>query len=202
MVTLPRGSAGWTLVETLFVVAAVAVGLGLAVPSYTSAVERRTAVSAAEQFSDFVANARQLAVTRNRVVTVAVDATDAGGWCVGAGLGPEPCDCGAEEGPRACRVGGVRQALGAWEVGEVAIDAVGDAPAWRIDPTTGYKHGPDLVGDHRFRFSVGSGRAVTEVAVTASGLATVCVPEGANAIGGVYRCTRDSGQEGGGALAR
>lgn len=202
MVMQARGSAGWTLVEVLFVVTSVAIGLGLAVPSYQSAVERREAVSAAERFSDFAAHARQLAVTRNRVVTVAVDARAGHDWCLGANDASTACDCRAADGPSACRVGDAVLAFTASEAEGVALEAAGGETRWAIDPTTGYKQAGDLAADHRFRFTAGSGRVATQVEVAANGLATVCVPEGADAIGGVYRCARAPDQGDDGALTR
>ncbi len=92
----PAGQ-GFTLIEVMIVTVIIAIGVALAVPSFTPVIEKRQLVSAAEEFVSFMELAQGEAIKRNEKVTVSWYSP--GGhnvnWCIGASLPPKtaPCDC-------------------------------------------------------------------------------------------------------------
>lgn len=88
-------SRGFTLIELMIVLVIVAIGIALAVPTFQSFRDKRQLTSAAEQISSFLVHAQGEAIKRNEQVTVSwfTPGGHATGWCVGAVLEDDPCDC-------------------------------------------------------------------------------------------------------------
>ena len=88
---------GFTLIELVIVMVIVAIGVALAVPSWTSLIEKRRLVSATEAVESFMNIAQSEAVKRNQEVTVSWISTvaDRGNFCLGFSAPPQtaPCDC-------------------------------------------------------------------------------------------------------------
>jgi prepilin-type N-terminal cleavage/methylation domain-containing protein len=81
VVTMRRGTAGYSLIEILVVVALVAVLAGMVAPAVTAAMDRYELISASQQVVSTIRAARIQAVARNsrvrtRVVQVAPPAPD------------------------------------------------------------------------------------------------------------------------------
>ncbi len=90
-----RSSQGFTLIELVIVMVIVAIGVALAVPTWSTIVEKRKLTSAMEQVSSFLSYAQGEAVKRNDEVTISWN-TQGGhnaNWCIGASLGADVCDC-------------------------------------------------------------------------------------------------------------
>lgn len=91
---------GFTLIELVIVMVIVAIGVALAVPSWTSLIEKRRLVSATETIESFMNIAQSEAVKRNQEVTVSwISTGGANGhslnFCLGFSAPPQtaPCDC-------------------------------------------------------------------------------------------------------------
>jgi type IV fimbrial biogenesis protein FimT len=92
---LQKGVAGFTLPELMITVALVAILASLAVPAYSTFVEKRRITGGAEGIAAFMMLARSEAVKQNQQTTVSFyrnpdDSTD---WCLGMTLGDTACDC-------------------------------------------------------------------------------------------------------------
>lgn len=94
---LHKRCRGFTLVELMITIVVVAIGVALAVPSWSEFVEKRQIVAATEDVASFIEFARHEAVKRNEPVFV--DWNTSGGhsdnWCIGLSMAPQstPCDC-------------------------------------------------------------------------------------------------------------
>jgi prepilin-type N-terminal cleavage/methylation domain-containing protein len=85
--------SGFTLIELVIVMAIVAIGVALAVPTFRAITEKRQLTRAAESVASFMSFAQSAAVKYNRDVSVNIQRTDFDTWCVGATLGATACDC-------------------------------------------------------------------------------------------------------------
>lgn len=85
---------GFTLVELMITIVIVAIGVALAVPTWTFFVEKREVTAAAEEFANFITFARSEAVKRNEEVFVSWYSPGGhnANWCVGLSL-EDDCDC-------------------------------------------------------------------------------------------------------------
>lgn len=89
-------NSGYSLIEMLVVIAIIAIGLEVAMPSFGAMIERNRAVTHVNEFLQSINLARSEALKLGSVVSIqAVDATDSenefgSGWCIVAG---NPGDC-------------------------------------------------------------------------------------------------------------
>ena len=87
----PNG--GFTIIETMVVLAVLAIIISLALPSYRMILEKRAVTSAAEQLAAFLSTAQIEAVKRNENIIVSYSRTDSDTWCLGLTSGVTACDC-------------------------------------------------------------------------------------------------------------
>ena len=94
MVT-PRTSRGFTLIEVMIAVFIVTVGVVLAAPSFSEAIQRRQLSAGAEEISALLTYAQSEAVKRNEAITVSwyTPGEHSEQWCIGIIEGDTPCDC-------------------------------------------------------------------------------------------------------------
>lgn len=128
-----RSNRGVTLVEAAVVLAVAAILVGLAIPSFEQARQRRHLEGAAQLFETDVQHARSLAVARQQSVRLSFDATvGAGCYVVHTGAanactctadGAAACSAGAEA-LRAVRLDGTSAPTLRANVRSVAFDAV------------------------------------------------------------------------------
>lgn len=96
---VPRKNKGFTLVELMITLVIVAIGVGLAVPSYRHMLEKRKVVAGAESVVSFIGLAQSLAIKSNQRVGVSWwtegDDKHEGDFCMGISSPPKtvPCDC-------------------------------------------------------------------------------------------------------------
>lgn len=90
-----RASRGFTLIEVLIAMVIVTIGILLAAPSFSEAIERRQLSAGAEEITALLTYAQSEAVKRNEAITVSW--SSAGGhsaqWCIGITEGGTACDC-------------------------------------------------------------------------------------------------------------
>lgn len=92
----PRAiSRGFTLIEIMSALAILAISVALAVPSYSSAIERRQLSAGAEEIAAFISYAQSEAIKRNEQVTVSwyTPGSHSTQWCIGVTGGDTACDC-------------------------------------------------------------------------------------------------------------
>jgi type IV fimbrial biogenesis protein FimT len=92
---LPGVRRGFTLIEILTSMSIAAIGVALAVPSFTNAIERRQLSAGAEEIGTFLSYAQSEAIKRNEQVTVSwyTPGGHSTAWCVGVTEGGTACDC-------------------------------------------------------------------------------------------------------------
>lgn len=107
---------GFTLIEVMLVVVLTAIVSAMAIPSYTSLVERRLLIKNTEQISAFLNSVDSIANMTNRVITISYERDGHRDWCFGAAVDSSPestagdCDC-TETSPSAsdyCAIDGQR----------------------------------------------------------------------------------------------
>jgi type IV fimbrial biogenesis protein FimT len=128
-----RPSRGVTLVEAAVALAVTAILVGLAIPSFEQARQRRHLEGAAQLFETDVQHARSLAVARQQTVRLSFDATASAGCyvvhtgaanaCTCAADGAAVCSAGAEA-LRAVRLDGASSPTLRANVRAIAFDAV------------------------------------------------------------------------------
>lgn len=99
-----RVGRGITLVETAVVLAVAAILVGLAIPSFEQARQRRHLEGGAQLFETDVQHARSLAVARQQTVRLSFDTTDGAGCYVVHTGAANACTCAAD-GAAACSAG-------------------------------------------------------------------------------------------------
>jgi len=96
---------GFTLLELMIVMAIVAIGVALAVPTFQNTMQKRQLTRGAEEIAAFLSLAQGEAVKRNKVVAISIEREDDGRtWCVGSKIktaaSPDHCDCYCENNNR------------------------------------------------------------------------------------------------------
>lgn len=99
-----RLGRGVTLVETAVVLSVAAILVGLAIPSFEQARQRRHLEGAAQLFETDVQHARSLAVARQQTVRLSFDAADGAGCYVVHTGAANACTCAAD-GTAVCSAG-------------------------------------------------------------------------------------------------
>jgi type IV fimbrial biogenesis protein FimT len=84
--------AGFTLLETMIVVAILGILAAIAVPSFQDMIETNRLKQAIESFQSDAQFARTEAIKRSRDVTVSHRKGNAGAWCYGLAV-DDDCDC-------------------------------------------------------------------------------------------------------------
>ncbi len=86
-----RKNNGFTVIELMIVIAVLAIGLALAIPSYLDIRNKRAVTNAAEQMARFLSVAQSESIKRNQALTVTIN--NNGVYCAGVDLGTAACDC-------------------------------------------------------------------------------------------------------------
>ena len=86
-------SNGFTVIEMMLVVVVLGFITALALPSYSTILEKRQVTSGAQQLSGFLSRAQLEAVKRNENITLSYAMTDSDTWCLGSTSGTTACDC-------------------------------------------------------------------------------------------------------------
>jgi len=167
---------GFSVVEILVVVALIAIGLTLSVPSWNEARSKRQLVSASENLSVFLAAGRSMAVLSNRDVAVSLVYRDPTTWCVGLADTGAACDCTVENADRNdyCVVGGMRQILHADDFSRTAMVSHAADASFVFDPVRGSLVSTDLEHAHFFNLMSANGRYGLQVGVSATGNTIIC----------------------------
>ena len=93
-----KTEAGFTLIELMIALVLLVILVAMAAPSFVDTLDKRRVINATQSMSAQILQARSLAVTRNRDVSLVVDPAPAGSaaWCFGLTDRAPPvalCDC-------------------------------------------------------------------------------------------------------------
>lgn len=197
-------SAGFTLIELIVTVAVVAIFATIAIPSFQEFRERAAVRGASEQFIALLAQARFEAARRNLPVSVVVR-QDGDAWCAGAILGNATnCNCflpdqtaagycalgQAPEQDSASAVSGVEQAVqGNKRTRLLAAPNFNGDGIVTFDPKLGLLSDPADAGVLVLRSPTDAFDYRLQMAITAVGRTSACVPDGARAVAGYRSCS-------------
>lgn len=181
---------GVTLTELMVTLSVIAILTVVAAPGLSNYVEKARVRGAADALTDLLAQARSEAIKRDRQVAVTLGGS-AAAWCAGARAAVDPapgamvgpataCDCAAAG---SCMIGTDRVVVDGGDFRNVSISAVGGTIVYdgnlgtlaNLTPVAVTLSGPDA------RYQV-------RVAVGATGLSSICVPNNAGFISGVPTC--------------
>jgi len=177
--------SGFTLVELMIAVAVMAILAMLAVPSFTTYLEKSRVRGAADDVLNLVAQARQAGVKQDRDVSLAI--TGLGDtWCIGANQALDPavgslapaalaCDCTVAT---ACLVDAQRLVMGSSQHEGVSLTS--PSATLTFDGRMGIRSDASTANADASSFDLTSqnGRFVLTVEVSPLGQATVCSKAG------------------------
>lgn len=194
---------GFTLIELLIVLLLLVILVVMAAPSFVDTLDRRRVINATQTLTGQIQQARSVAVTRNRTVSLVIKAENPGEWCFGltdSDGTPPDCDCTldeADEDETACTV-----QLPAFDpsapVDRVLVRADqtgfpgvtlslpdGSPMVLSFEPTRGVRVGGAVTVSAQFASPRG---LQTRVDVSPLGRISTCSPSGANLLGGLGAC--------------
>lgn len=184
-----RAGSGFGTAELLTTIGLTAVLLGLAIPSYRDAVERRQVSQAAEMVAAFINTAQSESIKRNRPVAVSWALDDDGTWCVGATVGQAACDCTATDpsAPEFCALDDVHWILRDSDVSaQDLVGAVTGDGAYVFDPVRG--RFADSADSMTLDLGAANGTYQLRLHVVSTGKMSLCLPEPSGNIHGYQSC--------------
>ena len=181
---------GFTLIELMIVIAILAIGVALAVPSYSDVVQRRETTAQAEDLVSFVSFAQSESVKYNEMISVHLTYTDKDNWCMGANEGSAPCDCTETNTAAAnyCSLNGVTKIMRSSEQTKSSMTATSTDRTLVFDPIRGIMAVADLGTNHGVALGSDNGNWSLQVDVGATGRTRICNPDSATAIPGYQSC--------------
>lgn len=185
---------GFSLIELMMAIVLIAVGIGLAIPSFQGATDKRLLTSGAEQLSAFIKFTRGESIKRNQVVTISYSRTANDNWCIGAVLASTACDCtqtSADE-LNYCAIDSVWTVLDNTQVGNTSLmSAMSGNGEYAFEPTRGRLVEVDnLFKNASFLFELQSNDAdyMLDLTVTSTGFINLCSKDEDHKVRGYKVC--------------
>lgn len=180
---------GFTLVEVMLTTVLIAIVTALALPSYSSMVEKRLLLKNVEQIAAFLNSVQSVSMLTNQVITVSYSRSNHRNWCFGAVIDTTDCDCN-QTAPSAndfCAIEGQRFVLDNTDTNDVRLmhSMQGDG-AYSFDPTRGLLQ--DLNDSLKIHLHADSGDFDLKVKVSNTGHVTVCSKSQNESIPGYKVC--------------
>ena len=181
-----KDQAGFTLVELMVAVAVFIILTVIAVPSFSTYLDKARVRGAADDVVNVLSLARQGAVKLDRNVSVTTTGSGSS-WCIGARQAAAPvvgdqaddaatCDCSGS--PGTCLVDGKQLVVGALE--HPGITLASAAAQLRLDGRLGIRTDSEIADADRSSFDLTSqsGKYVLTVKISPLGQAVVCSKKG------------------------
>ena len=203
---MPSQQQGFTLIELMIGLIILSVMVGLAVPAFGDAIERRKIAGVIDDVMTRIALARSEAIKRNQIVSFTVRGDDDENWCIGLRSDTvDPCDCRpAIADPAAvtdCAIGAAQSVLGGRPVAGISLDVAKADTAYNSTPAT-FSFDPvqgtlsDLTdvgspGDNQMQFTSAKGNYILAININPLGLPKACfsqVPASPKRYGGLSEC--------------
>lgn len=196
---------GFTLIELMIAVVLLVILVAMAAPSFVDTLDRRRVINATQALTAQVQQARSLAVTRNREVSLVIQRVDGSDWCFGL-TDTGACDCTvtSDADADACLVvvpdpdplsnpGPTLVRADASSYPGVELGPIADGQfTLTFEPTRGLRTdggGPAIAANadsHTFRSPRG---LETTIRVNLIGRIQTCSPSGAALLGGIEPCS-------------
>ena len=181
-----HAEAGFTLIELMVAVVVFLILAALAIPGFTTYLEKSRVRGAADSVVNQIAQARQVAVKYDRSVSLATTVTGSD-WCLGAREAVDPvagqqaiaataCDCNAT--PADCRVDAREMIVRKSEHPDIALSS--PASTLTFDGRLGIRSDGSIANADQSSFALTSpsGRYSLTVRVSPLGQASVCTTTG------------------------
>jgi type IV fimbrial biogenesis protein FimT len=181
---------GFTLVELMIVLAIVAIGVSLAVPSFTDTLQRRETTAQAEELVAFVSYAKSESVKFNEMVSVHLTYTDRDNWCIGANEGSAPCDCTETDAGAAnfCPLNDVANIIRSSDQTKSSMAAASTDRTLVFDPIRGTMITADLGTNHGLTLESDNSHWSLQVDIGPTGRVRICNPDDTKAVPGYQPC--------------
>jgi type IV fimbrial biogenesis protein FimT len=181
---------GFTLVELMIVLSIIAIGVALAVPSYSDAMQRRETTAQAEDLVAFVSSAKSESVKFNEMVSVHLTYTDRDNWCIGANEGSAPCDCTETDTGAAnfCSLNDVEKIVHSSTQTKSSMTAASTDRTLVFDPIRGTMATADLGTNHGLTLESDNGHWSLQVDIGPTGRVRICNPDDTKAVPGYQSC--------------
>lgn len=180
--------------ELMVTLIVVGILLGLGVPAFQEAAERRRIDGVVDEIQTRIALAKSEAIKRNVNVSVAFVRTDAQNWCLGMDEDTTAaCDCSTAND---CQVDGLERVLSFAPGDQLELTAAplfdgasGDAGnnGFAFEPSTGAM--TDLGDNGTVIIETTEGNYQLQVSVNPLGLTSVCYTSSFKQVGGYEACT-------------
>ncbi len=187
-----RVLTGLSTYELMTTVALLSVVVGMAIPAYQGAIEKKKLTQGAERITAFLRASKSESIKRNRLLTVSYTWEEDGSWCIGSVLGSDPCDCSQadQSDPAACVIADVPWVLSDADVqAKNLIGSISGDGAYAFDPVRGFfinQKKQLVVG-----LSSPQGEYGLNLSMIATGELDRCVPQGSEAIGSIEVCGQE-----------
>jgi prepilin-type N-terminal cleavage/methylation domain-containing protein len=202
-----RSIRGFTLVELMITLVIIAIGVGLALPSWDNAVQKRNVTSAAEEVAAFISYSQSQAVKSNQEVTVTFKRVSSGtNWCVGAidetaknANNITHCECDVAVGDSAhCLIDGQSNFISQGSFEKLKMDSSSQGGTasldffFNFDPIRGIRTneaGNVVANDNLITLASDNTHHKLQVEVSVTGRVRICSPIATQAIPGFKACT-------------
>lgn len=197
---------GFSLVEVMMSIVLIAIGLVLAMPSYTDMAEKRQLTNGAEQIASMLNSAQGAAMKSNNMITLKADRTNDSAWCIGVAEGDLICDCKEEIESTECILDGSPLFIDQSAAASLVMNSATSASnAYYIDPIRGLflpcdplvnltcekielSDLPDLNAPLELDLRSRSGDFRLSLIVNHTGRVILCSPDANYAVPGYPRC--------------
>ena len=188
-------SNGFTVIEMMLVVVVLGFITALALPSYSTILEKRQVTSGAQQLSAFLSSAQLEAVKRNENIAVDYLWTDSDTWCLGMVVvvktnssTNDPCDCtAAESAGDACKIDGQLRVFTDANLNYPDImDGMQGDTAFVYDPVRGLL--VDLTDALTLELLSRTGKYALDVQLSATGRLKICSHNSSTKVPGYEVC--------------
>ena len=178
---------GFTLLELVIVMAIVAIGVALAVPTYQNVTQRRQTTAQAEELAAFLAFTQSEAIKKNTPISVELKYTSANNWCIGAAETLTGCDCKGLG--TACTIEGVfRTMSSATQEKSSMLSPGSDDVVFAFDPVRGTMIDIDLI-PHAFTLQSDNAKYELRVDVAPTGRIKICNSDSNKTVPGFKPCS-------------
>jgi len=180
---------GFTVLELMITTVILAIGVALAVPTYTNVMQRRETTAQAEGLAAFMSFAQSEAIKYNQLISVHLTWTDEKDWCIGAVEGKAPCDCedGVDD-DNYCSLNEVEKIMRSPAETKAGMTTAIPDRTLVFDPVRGTMTELDLATNHAAILTSDNENWSLQVGVEVTGRIHICNPDPTKSVPGYPAC--------------